>query len=102
MKKLFITGITAISIAAFAQADETAHEHERHAACVADVTAKAEAAGETVKDAGAMCKCLGESIMPNPALLEEIDAAGGLPPKEEASDELKEVVEACIAADKAS
>ena len=84
-----------------------AHEHggenaEQHAACVADVTEKSAAAGMPVKDADQACKCLGKGVTENPALMEEIQAAGGLPPQEEASAELKTVVEACMAADQAS
>ena len=55
-----------------------------------------------VKDADEACHCLGKGVTENPALMTEIEAAGGLPPKEEASTELQEVVEACMAADQAS
>jgi hypothetical protein len=66
------------------------------------VTAKSEAAGTPVKDADKACQCLGKGVAENPALMEEIEAAGGLPAPEEASAELKTVVEACMAADQAS
>lgn len=101
---------TLLSLSAFATviiAPAFAHEHggeqhEQHAACVADVTAKSTAAGMPVKDADEACKCLGKGVTENPALMTEIEAAGGLPSPDDASAELKTVVEACMAADQAS
>lgn len=103
--KTIILSLTTFALAAVSPA--FAHEHgganaDRHAACVADVTVKSEAAGKPVKDADEACKCLGKGVMENPALMTEIEAAGGLPSPEDASAELKTVVEACMAADQAS
>lgn len=74
---------------------------ELHAACVADITEKSAAAGTPVNDADEACNCLGKGIQANPGLMGEIESAGGLPPKDEASPELQTVVEACMAADQA-
>ena len=89
----------------------SAHEHggemspeqaEQHAACVADITEKSAAAGMPVKNADTACQCLGQGVTKNPALMDEIEAAGGLPPRDVASADLQAVVEACMAADQAA
>ena len=101
------TFLTFLAFAVASAAPAVAHEHsganaEQHAACVADVTTKSEAAGTPVKDADKACQCLGKGVSENPSLMEEIEAAGGLPAPEEASVELKTVAETCMAADQAS
>ncbi|MEM9938284.1 MAG: hypothetical protein AAF768_05520 [Pseudomonadota bacterium] len=104
MKTTFLA-LTTVTLALTAPAFAHEHggdQHAQHAACIADVTAKSAAAGMPVKDADEACKCLGKGVTENPALMEEIQAAGGLPPQEEARAELKTVVEACMAADQAS
>lgn len=104
MKTTFL-GVTTVALALVAPALAHEHgdkQHAQHTACVADVTAKSAAAGMPVKDADEACKCLGKGVSENPSLMEEIQAAVGLPPQEEASAELKTVVDACMAADQAS
>lgn len=76
------------------------HHAERHAACVADISEKADAAGQPLNDASAVCECFGPKVMEDPALLKEIEDAGGLPPEETASDALKAVIGPCLEADK--
>lgn len=103
MKTTFLS-LAIVSLAIVSPAFADGHEGEnaeRHAACVADVTAKSAAAGTPVNDADKACDCLGKGVTENPALMAEIEAAGGLPAEEDASSELKTVVEACMAADQA-
>ena len=93
---LYLIGVIAI-VAAPVFADDHA---EHYATCVADISEKAEAAGHPLYDPSAVCDCFRPKVLEDPALLKEIEDAGGLPPEKTASDALKAALEPCLKADK--
>ena len=85
-----LAAVLAISLAT------TAHASGQKNQCVANMAATAEANGDAV-DAEAVCACMKAEMDANPALLNELIAAGGMPSPEEASDAFKKMFRGCRA-----
>lgn len=91
-----IVATFAVALGAAGASAQQPTPEEAMARCVADITEKSKAMGQDESRATEICQCLVPKVGEQPELIAEIEAAGGLPGPDAASEALGEVVDSCL------